>query len=79
MIRSCRTFSGADFFLSGQHWIRAAALYLPVKEGGQGLIDMSLKGIGLQAPSCTKVPIPLWTELTGYNSTAAEDGWSAQL
>jgi len=29
-----------DFFWSGQHWIRAAALYLPLQEGGQGLIDI---------------------------------------
>ena len=29
-----------DFFWSGQHWLRAAALYLPVAEGGQGLIDI---------------------------------------
>jgi len=28
-----------DLFLSGQHWIRAAAFYLPVEEGRQGLID----------------------------------------
>ena len=30
-----------DFFWTGQHWIRAAALYLPVEEGGQGLIDIA--------------------------------------
>ena len=29
-----------DFFWSGQHWIKAAALYLPVVEGGQGLVDV---------------------------------------
>uniref|UniRef100_A0A1A8AE93 Reverse transcriptase zinc-binding domain-containing protein n=1 Tax=Nothobranchius furzeri TaxID=105023 RepID=A0A1A8AE93_NOTFU len=28
------------FFWSGHHWIRASALYLPVSEGGQGLIDV---------------------------------------
>lgn len=28
------------FFWSGQHWIRSAALYLPVQEGGQGLVDI---------------------------------------
>ncbi len=27
-----------DFVWSGQHWLRAAALYLSVQEGGQGLI-----------------------------------------
>uniref|UniRef100_A0A669BQM4 Reverse transcriptase domain-containing protein n=1 Tax=Oreochromis niloticus TaxID=8128 RepID=A0A669BQM4_ORENI len=27
------------FVWSGQHWLRAAGLYLPVAEGGQGLID----------------------------------------
>ncbi|KAF7643979.1 hypothetical protein LDENG_00230120 [Lucifuga dentata] len=30
-----------NFFWSGQHWIRASALYLPVEEGGQGLVDIS--------------------------------------
>jgi len=33
-----RTF--VNFFWSGEHWIRAAALYLPVQEGGQGLVDV---------------------------------------
>lgn len=29
-----------NFFWSGQHWLRAAVLYLPLNEGGQGLIDL---------------------------------------
>lgn len=29
-----------DFFWSGQHWLRAAVLYLPTQEGGQGLVDI---------------------------------------
>lgn len=29
-----------DFFWSGKHWVRAAVLYLPVAEGGQGLINV---------------------------------------
>lgn len=32
-----------DFFWTGQHWIRAAQLYLPNCEGGQGLIDIKSK------------------------------------
>ncbi|KAK2897108.1 hypothetical protein Q8A73_013488 [Channa argus] len=32
-----------DFFWSGRHWVRAAVLYLPVAEGGQGLIDIHSK------------------------------------
>ncbi len=28
------------FFWTGQHWLKAAVLYLPVHEGGQGLIDI---------------------------------------
>lgn len=32
-----------DFFWTGQHWIPAAALYLPVEEGGQGLMDVRSK------------------------------------
>ncbi len=27
-----------NFFWNGQHWTRAAVLYLPVQEGGQGLV-----------------------------------------
>lgn len=29
-----------NFFWSGQHWLRASALYLPRQEGGQGLVDI---------------------------------------
>ena len=29
-----------DFFWSGRHWVRASVLYLPVAEGGQGLVDI---------------------------------------
>ncbi|KAJ3591343.1 hypothetical protein NHX12_009288 [Muraenolepis orangiensis] len=32
-----------DFFWSGRHWVRAAALYLPLVEGGQGLISIQSK------------------------------------
>ncbi|KAJ8013040.1 hypothetical protein DPEC_G00049180 [Dallia pectoralis] len=32
-----------DFFWSGQHWIKAASLYLPLHEGGQGLVDISAR------------------------------------
>lgn len=28
------------FIWSGQHWIRSSVLYLPVQEGGQGLVDI---------------------------------------
>ncbi len=29
-----------DFFWSGQHWLRAPVLFLPIQEGGQGLVDI---------------------------------------
>ncbi|KAI4899126.1 hypothetical protein NFI96_025912 [Prochilodus magdalenae] len=29
-----------EFFWSGQHWLKAAVLYLPTHEGGQGLMDL---------------------------------------
>ncbi|TKS66148.1 putative 149 kDa protein ORF 2 [Collichthys lucidus] len=32
-----------EFFWSGKHWVRAAVLYLPVAEGGQGLINIQSK------------------------------------
>jgi len=39
-----------DFFWSGQHWVKSAVLYLPVSEGGQGLIDIKsrIKAFRLQ-------------------------------
>ena len=30
-----------QFFWSGQHWLKAGVLYLPLQEGGQGLIDLA--------------------------------------
>ena len=32
-----------NFFWSGQHWLRAVVLYLPLQEGGQGLMDVGSK------------------------------------
>ncbi|KAK3516108.1 hypothetical protein QTP70_005386 [Hemibagrus guttatus] len=32
-----------NFFWAGQHWTRASVLYLPLQEGGQGLIDLSCR------------------------------------
>lgn len=32
-----------DCFWSGKHWVHAASLYLPVVEGGQGLINIQAK------------------------------------
>ncbi|KAK3558316.1 hypothetical protein QTP86_016565, partial [Hemibagrus guttatus] len=32
-----------NFFWAGQHWTRAPVLYLPLQEGGQGLIDLSCR------------------------------------
>lgn len=29
-----------DFLWSGQHWLKASVLYLPIQEGGQGLVDI---------------------------------------
>ncbi len=38
-----------DFFWTGQHWLRPAVLYLPLNEGGQGLIDI---GCRIEITSC---------------------------
>ncbi|XDV25251.1 hypothetical protein PO909_029197 [Leuciscus waleckii] len=32
-----------DFFWSGQHWLKAPVLYLPLQEGGQGLVDIGAR------------------------------------
>ncbi len=29
-----------EFFWSGQHWLKASVLYLPLQEGGKGLVDI---------------------------------------
>ena len=34
--------AAVDFFWSGLHWLRSAILYLPVQEGGQGLVDIAV-------------------------------------
>lgn len=44
-----------DFFWSGKHWIRAAALYLPVAEGGQGLVDVQSKVAAFRLQSAQRI------------------------
>ena len=44
-----------NFFWSGQHWIRAAALYLPVDEGGQGLIDIKSRVLAFRLAAAQRL------------------------
>ncbi len=39
----CLQKTFVDFFWDGYHWLPPAVLYLPVNEGGQGLIDLAAK------------------------------------
>ncbi len=50
-----------NFFWTGQHWTKAAVLFLPINEGGQGLIDIK-----------SRIKIPLrncYTKLMFLNMT----------
>ncbi len=56
-----------DFFWTGQHWLRAAALYLPVQEGGQGLIDIRARVATFQMQAVQRLLCHQnhgWMELT---------------
>ena len=44
-----------NFFWSGQHWIRAAALYLPVEEGGQGLVDIKSRVLAFRLAAAQRL------------------------
>lgn len=53
-----------DFFWTGQHWTKAAVLFLPVNEGGQGLIDIKsrIKTFRLQAAQKLLYSKRCWTD-----------------
>lgn len=53
-----------DFFWTGQHWTKAAILFLPVNEGGQGLIDIKsrIKTFRLQAAQKLLYSNRCWTD-----------------
>lgn len=44
-----------DFCWSGKHWTQAAALYLPVAEGGQGLINIQARLASFRLQSAQKL------------------------
>ncbi len=44
-----------DFFWSGEHWTRAAVLYLPVHEGGQGLVDVKSRIVSFRLQTVQKL------------------------
>ena len=44
-----------DFFWSGHHWLRAAVLYLPVAEGGQGLIHIKSRTAAFRLQAAQKL------------------------
>lgn len=55
-----------DFFWSGHHWLKAAVLYLPRQEGGQGLIDIRsrLKAFRIQTAQRLLYRVNVsWTEV----------------
>ncbi len=43
------------FFWSGQHWLKAAVLYLPRQEGGQGLIDIRARLRTFRMPTAQRL------------------------
>ncbi|KAK3534744.1 hypothetical protein QTP86_024079, partial [Hemibagrus guttatus] len=44
-----------SFFWSGQHWVRAAVLYLPVQEGGQKLVDIRSRIVTFRLQAAQKL------------------------
>ncbi|KAK7887032.1 hypothetical protein WMY93_026653 [Mugilogobius chulae] len=53
-----------DFFWGGFHWLRAAVLYLPTAEGGQGLVDISSRVATLRLQTVQRLlngQSQLWT------------------
>lgn len=44
-----------DFFWSGYHWLRAQILYLPVSEGGQGLVDLESRVTAFRLQAAQKL------------------------
>ena len=54
-----------DFFWSGQHWTRASVLYLPVQEGGQGLVDINSRVTAFRLQTAQRLLYSLglpWTD-----------------
>lgn len=56
-----------DFFWSGEHWTRAAVLYLPVHEGGQGLVDVKSRIVAFRLQAVQKF---LYQEELAWTQTA---------
>ncbi|TWW53858.1 Transposon TX1 uncharacterized 149 kDa protein ORF 2 [Takifugu flavidus] len=55
-----------DFFWSGQHWLRSAVLYLPVREGGQGLVDIASRVTAFRLQAAQRLLYSLgvpWTDM----------------
>lgn len=56
-----------NFFWSGEHWTRAAVLYLPVYEGGQGLVDVKSRIVAFRLQAVQKF---LYQEDLAWTPTA---------
>ncbi len=56
-----------DFFWSGKRWVQAAVLYLPVAEGGQGLINIQSKIASFRLQTAQRL---LYTSGPGWLDTA---------
>lgn len=56
-----------DFFWSGHHWLRAAGLYLPLAEGGQGLMDIKSRVIAYRLQTAQRL---LYTHGLSWMDTA---------
>ena len=50
-----------DFFWSSHHWRRAAVLYLPVHEGGQGLVDLESRVAAFRLQVAQRCEGRCWT------------------
>ncbi|KAJ3590668.1 hypothetical protein NHX12_008617, partial [Muraenolepis orangiensis] len=61
-----------DFFWSGHHWVPASVLYLPVAEGGQGLVDITARTAAFRLQAAQRLLYGISTEklaeVTGIQS-----------
>ena len=58
-----------DYFWTGQHWIQAEAVYLPVEEGGY-----KIQNDVLQTADCPEAALSVWSAVAGDRKAASAEG-----
>lgn len=63
-----------DLLWSGQHWIQAAVLYLPVDKGEKGLAAISMKNYSFSFKCSTESLVTGRSPLDYSNSSSVKEG-----